>query len=538
MVPPRHRSRGLGTSNAAAWEIGMARIPVFVEEDDGAPVRPLLALVMDPSGRIRGSAMAHPDTPEIALEEALAQAIHHPEGDCSPGPPRRVVVPNALLIEKLQQLLPEVPIQQGPTPLLEEAIEALWEHARSERPPGETLAIGSYLTADVTPEVVEGFFVAAAALYERQPWRVFPGNGALFQVSSTALGISGWVGSVLGQQGENYGVLLFDSIAAYERFVDLAELAERQGRPPLDGFPRQRVLNYEPRDAMPRALLQEIESHGWPLAPGDAYPTAMLVDPDLVLAPPTRADLRQLEAVAWALVRWIDAEPDLRGSWDAGDVRRRRYRVSVQGEEVSVTIGVALAPVSPEPLPPEPTSRSGPPKAVPAKTEKVPAAMQEKVNNLMERIDGFCERHLDGEYRQLIHAAVAALARKRPSPLLTGREPSWCAGVVHAIGAANFLFDKTQTPHCKAPEIYAYFEVSPQTGQAHSKKVRDLLKIGYFSPRWTRPSRLDESPLAWMLEVNGFMVDIRTMPLEIQLQACAKGLIPYVPALRDRARPE
>ena len=62
--------------------------------------------------------------------------------------------------------------------------------------------------------------------------------------------------------------------------------------------------------------------------------------------------------------------------------------------------------------------------------------------------------------------------------------------------------------------------------------MRDLLKIGAFDPRWTLPSKLDDSPLAWMLEVDGFIVDIRTMPLDIQIQACAQGLIPYVPAMR------
>lgn len=158
--------------------------------------------------------------------------------------------------------------------------------------------------------------------------------------------------------------------------------------------------------------------------------------------------------------------------------------------------------------------------------------MRAKVDALMESIDGFCDRHLNAGYRQQIHAAVCALARKRPSPLLSGREASWCAGVVHAIGMANVLFDKTQTPHCKAPEIYAAFGVSAQTGQAHSKKVRDLHGISVFNPKWTLPSQLDDSPLVWMLQVNGLMVDIRTTPLDIQIQACAQGLIPYVPALR------
>ena len=110
---------------------------------------------------------------------------------------------------------------------------------------------------------------------------------------------------------------------------------------------------------------------------------------------------------------------------------------------------------------------------------------------------------------------------------------AFATGLVHAIGMVNFLFDKTQSPHSKASDIYSYFGVSSQTGQAHSKKIRDLLRIGTFDPKWILPSQLDNSPMAWMLEVNGFMLDIRTMPLEIQIEACAKGLIPYVPALRD-----
>ena len=36
-----------------------------------------------------------------------------------------------------------------------------------------------------------------------------------------------------------------------------------------------------------------------------------------------------------------------------------------------------------------------------------------------------------------------------------------------------------------------------------------------------------------MLEVNGFLMDIRNAPRELQEVAFAKGLIPYVPA--DRA---
>ena len=39
--------------------------------------------------------------------------------------------------------------------------------------------------------------------------------------------------------------------------------------------------------------------------------------------------------------------------------------------------------------------------------------------------------------------------------------------------------------------------------------------------------------MAWMLEVDGFILDIRTLPLAFHVEACARGLIPYVPALRQ-----
>jgi hypothetical protein len=166
----------------------------------------------------------------------------------------------------------------------------------------------------------------------------------------------------------------------------------------------------------------------------------------------------------------------------------------------------------------------------------VPAPLRETVDRLLDRIDAFCARHLNDDYRALIHEAVAALARKRPSPLLTGRDPSWCAGVVHAIGSANFLFDASQSPHCSAATIAEFFGVAPSTSHNHAKKVRDLLKITPFSARWCLPSLLESSNLPWILEVDGFLRDVRTLPIEIQVEACAKGLIPYVPALRDQAR--
>jgi hypothetical protein len=40
---------------------------------------------------------------------------------------------------------------------------------------------------------------------------------------------------------------------------------------------------------------------------------------------------------------------------------------------------------------------------------------------------------------------------------------------------------------------------------------------------------IEKNPLIWMLEINGVLVDVRHMPLEVQEMAYAKGLIPYIP---------
>ncbi|MBU4036712.1 MAG: hypothetical protein KKA35_09825 [Proteobacteria bacterium] len=80
----------------------------------------------------------------------------------------------------------------------------------------------------------------------------------------------------------------------------------------------------------------------------------------------------------------------------------------------------------------------------------------------------------------------------------------------------------------KASKLYETFGVKPSTGQTKSKQVRTLLKMSQFDVNWTLPSRMDRNPMAWMITVNGFIVDVRTQPKEIQEIAYEKGLIPYL----------
>jgi hypothetical protein len=161
--------------------------------------------------------------------------------------------------------------------------------------------------------------------------------------------------------------------------------------------------------------------------------------------------------------------------------------------------------------------------------EQVPQAMQPIYENIVRLTDDFCRDHLDQEYADLARRLAAALARKRPSPLMSGAVETWACGIIYALGKVNFLFDKSQTPHLRADELCSLFGVANSTGAAKAKRIMDLLRIHLMDPRWYRPSKLADNSLAWFIQVNGLIVDARSMPREIQEEAFRRGFIPYIP---------
>ena len=165
--------------------------------------------------------------------------------------------------------------------------------------------------------------------------------------------------------------------------------------------------------------------------------------------------------------------------------------------------------------------------------ERVPAALREKFDTLSQATDAFCDQRLNDEYKTMIRSGLVAMSRKRPSPLLKDKDHAWAAGLVHAVGRVNFLFDSAQTPYCKAAEIWAHFGVGASTGQAKSREAQNALGMSQNSSEWTVASNLDKNPLVWMLQVNGLMVDVRYLPLEVQEIALARGLIPYIPDRKE-----
>lgn len=164
-----------------------------------------------------------------------------------------------------------------------------------------------------------------------------------------------------------------------------------------------------------------------------------------------------------------------------------------------------------------------------AKRKTTDTSKDESFSEIAGLVAAFCQEHLNDEYADLCRKLTEKLARKRPSPLVSGKPNTWACGIVRTIGWVNFLDDKTQTPHMKLTAIDKAFGVGESTGQGKSMLIRKLFKIRTMDPEWSLRSMTEQNPMTWMIQINGFLVDARFLKREIQEEALRQGLIPYIP---------
>jgi hypothetical protein len=76
---------------------------------------------------------------------------------------------------------------------------------------------------------------------------------------------------------------------------------------------------------------------------------------------------------------------------------------------------------------------------------------------------------------------------------------------------------------------------SPDATSARAAIVwRDEVGLSSRSstPELTRVAMLEQHPMAWLVEVDGLIVDARMLPAEVRDEARRRGLIPDLDALR------
>jgi hypothetical protein len=167
----------------------------------------------------------------------------------------------------------------------------------------------------------------------------------------------------------------------------------------------------------------------------------------------------------------------------------------------------------------------------------VPKKNRKLFEQIVELIDKFCDAHLNENYKELCEHMAGELCRTH-LPLSSSSPANWAGGIVHAIGWVNFLHDPKQSPHMTSAQLAERFGVSKGTMAAKSKIIREKFDLMQLDPDWCLPELLIDNPLVWMFDVDGLIMDIRTASLDVQQEAYEMGLIPFIPADKQRTESE
>src|SRR5580658_3542203 len=149
---------------------------------------------------------------------------------------------------------------------------------------------------------------------------------------------------------------------------------------------------------------------------------------------------------------------------------------------------------------------------------RIPVAMRPTAEKIIKRTDIVCAHLLDEEYANLARQVVAKLARKRPSPLQSGRAATWAGGVMWALGQVNFLFDPSTEPYASYDDLAEVFRLSKSTLSQKAKQIRDLLDMTFATPEFLRAEQIDSNPMTWFIQVDGLLYDARQLTVEIQAE--------------------
>ena len=137
--------------------------------------------------------------------------------------------------------------------------------------------------------------------------------------------------------------------------------------------------------------------------------------------------------------------------------------------------------------------------------------VREKTSNIISLTSKFCENYLNDEYAQLCKKLIEKLSRKHFVIFIYGKEESWAASIVHAIGTINFVFDKSLNPHITFDLISDHFDVSKSSINTKSKKIRDLTGLHYWCDEFSTKFLKERNPFNDLVMVNGFIVNKKNL---------------------------
>jgi hypothetical protein len=315
---------------AEEWVGGRRLMPSYVMEDK--PYRPELVIWLDVTNNlIVGSEAFKPGEPLSVEAELLAAAMKRPMAG-KPRSPSSIRVADSALAALLRgKLGPDVRIEVAETPELDRVVKLMAASlARDEQD-------ASYLEdGKISADTMRRFFSAAAKLWKMAPWKnVY--DSQLLRLDCPALDARDKVVSIIGNLGESFGVLVFDSLDGFEAMAEPSD-AHMAGKQLINLGTHIFSINFERGSDIPKAMRREIDQHGWRVPDANSYPRIQWIDPDRMLRPLTDRDVVFATACAEAITEFFARHGnDIAG----GTFKRASERIALEDLPGLPTVEVA-----------------------------------------------------------------------------------------------------------------------------------------------------------------------------------------------------
>ena len=115
----------------------------------------------------------------------------------------------------------------------------------------------------------------------------------------------------------------------------------------------------------------------------------------------------------------------------------------------------------------------------------------EKLMEIEELIQDFCERHLNAEFFAYAMKLCNKLGRKRTLTITRGKKEIWAAAIVYVIARMNFLFDMEHEYFLTSDTICDFFNAKKSTVGNKATLIEKNCNLGLGTEGYCSPEITD-----------------------------------------------
>lgn len=280
----------------AHWELDWRQLDQWVpEQSSGDPTQPYLTLVVGDDGMLLSQQLSLTPPDEEVILGVLSQAIEQTDSR-----PQQLCVRTADQHTIIRPAAEQLKIESSISGIgsVNELFDSLYNHMNQV-----TVGPPALVSLEnVTPAMVGDFFEAAALFYRSKIW-LSVSDQTIVEVRCPALIASQKYAIIMGQLGEEIGILFFDSKKSIARVFQLPVAESAQAASEIHGL----SWSFGEKETMHPADVSAAKQFGWTVAAPEAWPSGFCVNNGSVRAF-TAEELQLITAGTHAVLAQLQAK--------------------------------------------------------------------------------------------------------------------------------------------------------------------------------------------------------------------------------------